>query len=102
MLVVLKEPIKYEGGEVLVVNITDYEDVRIFKGETFQLVVHKYYDAHKTSMSALYAPLATFDTYKDCFACFEAIIDSLKCGEQVFDLREYNVPTLDNIQSEAV
>ena len=89
MFIILKESAKSETQETLAVNFSTQDQIEIRQGENiFQLGFLQWHDAHLSSQSSLFTPIATFDSYKECMALFDQIIDAMKEGKQILDLRE--------------
>ena len=89
MLVILKEPIKHPETDVLAVNLNRQDTVNIHKADNgFQLIVIQQFDGHLTNQSQLHCPLGAFDTYEECLDLFQKLVNALKTGDQIFDLRD--------------
>ena len=94
MLVILKEPIQNIEVDVLAVNLNAFDTINILKLDNkFQLVILKHFDGHFSNQSQVNCPLETFDTYKECLGLFQELLDALKTGEAIFDLRPRKNPS---------
>lgn len=94
MLIVLKEPIKAFDYDVLAVNLETFNVIVILNIENrFQLAILKYFDAHHSNQSNIHCILEAFDTYEQSLDFFQELVDALKAGENIFDLRSRKTPT---------
>ena len=88
MLVILKEPTEELEFNTVAVNINAFESIAIIKiDEVFQLVILKHFDGHFSNQSEIHHILDIFDTYKECLDLWYELLDALKAGDRVFDLR---------------
>ena len=93
MLVILKEPIKATDYDVLAVNLETFNVIVILNIDNkFQLAILKYFDGHFSNQSNMHCILEAFDTCKESLDFFQELIDALKTGEQIFDLRPRKTP----------
>ena len=93
MLVVLREPIVSDLVDICAVNVTSFDKIQINKLEQFGLVVLKTFDGHFSNHSSIGIPLAKFNSYDECMDLFNQLIEAMKSGDQVFDLREIEIPS---------
>ena len=94
MLIVLKEPIKTFDYDVLAVNLETFNVIVILNIENrFQLAILKYFDAHHSNQSNIHCILEAFDTYEQSLDFFQELVDALKTGEKIFDLRPRKTST---------
>ena len=91
MLIVLKEPIKMPDHEVLAVNVETFSMIITsnFDGK-YELAFAKYFDGHFSNQSSMRCTLGIFDTPEDCLNLFHEMLDALKTGDPMFDLRSKN------------
>jgi len=99
MLIILKEPLKVLDYEVVAVNFNTCDEIITSNLDNkFQLMIIKHFDGHFSNQSTLYRMLDIFDSHQECLDLFHKLIDALKTGERVFDLRS-NEDTQSNFQS---
>ena len=90
----MKEPIKAADYDVLAVNLETFNVIVILNIDNkFQLAILKYFDGRFSNQSNMHCILETFDTYDESLHFFQELIDALKAGNQVFDLRPRKTPT---------
>lgn len=88
MLIVLKNPVKISFYEILAVDLQSFNMISVSQREKiFKLGILKLFDGHLSSHSDLNFVLGSFDSYKECLEFFQTLLDALKNGESVFDLR---------------
>ena len=89
MLIILKEPIVFPDTDFLAVNFNSFDTVNITKSDDlYQLIIIQHFDGHSSNQSQLHCPLGAFDTYEECLDLFQKLVDALKAGVHVFDLRQ--------------
>ena len=90
MWVILKEPLKNIDFEALAIHLETFNAIVILNLDNkFQLAILKYFDGHQSNQSNMHCLLASFDTYKRTQDFFQEIVDSLKTGDPIFDLRSH-------------
>ena len=88
MLVILKEPTEELDFNTVALNINAFESIAIIKiDEVFQLVILKHFDAHFSNQSEIHHILDIFNSYQECLDLWYELLDALKAGDHVFDLR---------------
>ena len=88
MLVILKEPIKGAEYDTIAVNLKVADEIIVSKiNNRFGLSILRHFDGHYSNQSFLPYTLDTFDAYEPCLELFQKLVDVLKSGQQVLDLR---------------
>ena len=88
MLVILKEPIKATGFDILACNIEAFDSIIIYEVDNlFHLAANKHFDGHFSSQSSMNCLINTFKSYQESLDFFQQMIDAINSGQQVFDLR---------------
>lgn len=88
MWVILKEPFKSLDYEILAIHLESFNVIVILNLENkFQLAILKYFDAHHSNQSNIHCFFDVFDTHKQTQDFFQELMNALKNGDSIFDLR---------------
>ncbi len=83
-----EEPRKGPEFDLLAVHLESFNAIAIFNfDKKYHLAMIKHFDGHFSNHSYMHCVFDVFDTYKQAQDFFQEMVESLKTGESVFDLR---------------
>ena len=90
MLIILPEPIATPDHDILSVNVSSYDSFIIRRlHNCFQLALYKLFDGSFQVHSQAFVILANLDSRETCEQLFQAILESMKNKDNIFDIGKY-------------